>query len=252
MVEDIFYYTHNKYGTQVNIERHQIKFDELTFLIDGKMSYYVNDEKYEMISGDIIYLPAGSIRQRDVGNGNNDYVSINFHTSDRLCLKNHILNSVNEEISLLIQYFDAVQKSPNETNPQKLIYMLETLILQISDNMHIGDKPPLANDIASYLLRHYREPISLEDISNNTFFSVAYCEREFHKAFGKSIIHYLIDLRISEAKKLLMDTSLPSSVIAGMVGFEDPNYFSRIFKKRIGFSPIQYRASIIELNKSPL
>ena len=55
MIEDIFYYRHNNYGPQKNIECHQIKFHELTFLIDGKMSYYIDGEKYDMVSGDIVY-----------------------------------------------------------------------------------------------------------------------------------------------------------------------------------------------------
>ena len=49
----------------------------------------------------------------------------------------------------------------------------------------------------------------IEDISKETYFSVAYCESEFRKAYGKSIINYLIDIRISEAKNLLSETSLP-------------------------------------------
>lgn len=253
MIEGIFYYTHNKKnGIQRNIENHQIKFHELTFLLEGKMIYTVDDVNYEMSSGDIIYLPAGSMRQRDVLEGNNDYVSINFHSSDILPLKIHSQNSINKEIELLLEYFDAVHISPIATNPQKLTYLLETIVLQISDNSLLDNKPPLANEIANYLARHYRERISLEDISRETYFSVAYCEGEFKKVFGKSIIHHLIDLRIAEAKKLLTETSLPCSVIADMVGFDDANYFSRIFKKRIGFSPLQYRATVIKLNKSPL
>ena len=105
-------------------------------------------------------------------------------------------------------------------------------------------------EIANYLSRHYSEKLTLDDISRETFFSVAYCECEFRKAFGKSIINYLIDLRISEAKRLLTETSMSCSVIANMVGFDDANYFSRVFKKRIGLSPLRYRGSAIDPNKS--
>lgn len=252
MIEDIFYYTHNKHGVQRNIDRHQIKFHELTFLLDGKMTYYVNDERFDMTSGDIIYLPAGSMRQRDVGNGMNDYVSINFHSMDRLTLKYLSHDDINEEVMFLLDYLDKVYASPTAINPKKLVHILEALVLQISDNAMSGVRPPLATEIANYLSRHYSEKITLDDISQETYFSVAYCESEFRKAFGKSIIHYLIDLRISEAKNLLMETSMPCSVIAEMVGFDDANYFSRVFKKRIGFSPLQYRMSVVELNKSPL
>lgn len=250
MIEGISYYTHNARKVQVNIERHQIKFHELTFLIDGKMTYYVDDVEYEMTSGDIIYLPTGSIRQRDIMEGDNDYISINFHATEILPLNIHSKNVINEEISLLLRYFDAVNISPITTTPQKLIYLLETIVLQIADNTLSDNETPLAHEIANYLVRHYRERVSLEDVSRETYFSVAYCEGEFKKVFGKSIIHYLIDLRIAESKKLIADTSLPCSVIADMVGFDDANYFSRIFKKRVGYSPLQYRTFFTTHNNS--
>ena len=250
MIEDVFYYTHNKFGIQRKIDRHQIKFHELTFLLDGNMTYYVNDEKYEMVSGDIIYLPAGSMRQRDAGNKPIDYVSINFHARETLPLKSLASDSINEEIMLLLNFLDLAYASPSEANPKKLVTVLDALVWQISDNLIAGNKTPLAIEIANYLANHYREKISLDDISNVTYFSVAYCESEFRKTFGKSIIHYLIDLRISEAKNLLIETSMPCSVIAELVGFDDANYFSRIFKKRMGISPLQFRASAVDLNKS--
>lgn len=250
MVEDIFYYAHNKFGIQRKIDVHQIKFHELTFLLDGKMTYYVNGEKYEMEKGDIIYLPAGSFRQREAGAEPSDYVSINFHASDVLPLKIHAPNSINDEIRLLLEFLDLANANPSENNPKKLVNVLDALVWQISDNLMTGSKTPLAIEIANYLGRHYRERITLEEISNRTFFSVAYCESEFRKTFGKSIIHYLIDLRVSEAKNLLLETSMPCSVISELVGFEDANYFSRIFKKRTGSSPLQFRASVIEVNKT--
>ena len=109
MIEDVFYYTHNKCGIQRDIDRHQIKFHELTFLISGAMTYYVNDERYDMVSGDIIYLPAGSMRRRDVCKGMNDYVSINFHSFDILALKTLISGGINEEVSMLLEYLDKIQ-----------------------------------------------------------------------------------------------------------------------------------------------
>lgn len=249
MIEDIFYYRHNEYGPQKNIDSHQIKFHELTFLIDGKMYYYIDGEKYDMVSGDIIYLPPGSMRRRDIGDGHNDYVSMNFHADKRLALKPHIPNGITEEIRLLLAYFDAEHKNPTNINNKKLNVLFEAMIMQIIDNIMANSKTPLSIQIANYLICNYSKHISLEDISKETFFSIAYCESEFRKAFGKSIINYLIDIRISEAKKLLIETSLPCSDIASMVGFDDANYFSRVFKKRIGISPLQYRSSVVEVNK---
>lgn len=245
MIEDVFYYTHNKQGPQRNIDRHQIKFHELTFLLDGKMTYFINDERFDMVGGDIIYLPAGCMRQRDVKQGKNDYVSINFHSIEKPSLRSFYENNINEEILLLLDYLDRLHNNTTMTNPKKQVHVLEALILQISDNDLNGSKTPLAMEIVNYLYRHFRERITLDQISQETYFSAAYCESEFRKAYGRSIIHFLIDLRISEAKTLLIETSMPCALIANMVGFDDANYFSRIFKKRIGLSPLQYRSSMV-------
>ena len=252
MIEDVFYYNHNKYGPNIILQRYQINYHELTLLLDGKMIYYVNDEKYEMKSGDIIYLTPGSIRQRDICDGNNNYVGLNFHSTEKLSLKTLTQNGINDDILTLIEYLDSIYMSNSSTKAKKFTNILETLVLQITDNVLNSGKPNLANEIANYLIHHYRQKITLEDISRETFFSVAYCESEFHKAFGVSIIQYLIDIRLSEAVKLLTGTSIPCSVIAHMVGFSDANYFSRIFKKRIGFSPLKYRATAPKLEKAPI
>lgn len=250
MIEDISYFNHNCFGHLTNIDRHQIRFHELTFLHEGQMSYYINDEKFEMHGGDIIYLPAGSMRQRVVDGTPCDYVSINFHSVDKLPFNYILHDNVNDEIRMLLQYLETVYAGPTEKNPKKLLHILEALVLQISDNILSQSKPSLATEISNYLSRHYREKLTLEDISRETFFSIAYCECEFHKEFGQSIIHYLIDLRISEAKTMLTETSMPCSVIASMVGFDDANYFSRVFKKRIGLSPLKYRDATTELNRN--
>lgn len=244
MIEDITYYTHNRFGPQRGIERHEIRFHELTFLLEGRMNYYINDEKFPMLSGDIIYVPAGGIRQREMGDVPNDYISINFHSVERLPLKPLSGNGVNDEVRLLLQYLDKVYEAPSMINQKKMGHVLEALILQIADNLSLNSVPPLASEIVAYLSRHFRERVTLEDISRETYFSTAYCESEFRKHMGSSIIQYLIDLRIVEAKKLLKETSMACSAIAAAVGFEDANYFSRIFKKRTGYSPLQYRAFV--------
>jgi len=76
------------------------------------------------------------------------------------------------------------------------------------------------------------------------FFSPLYCEIIFKRYTGTSIIKYLIQQRIERAKALLLDGTLSLKAIAIAVGFEDYNYFSRVFKRATGTSPKQYKVSI--------
>lgn len=243
MVNDITYYTHNKFFQQSRIERHTIKFHELTFLISGEMTYFVDGVKYEMSSGDIIYLPAGSIRQREVGQVLNDYVSINFHATDTLPLDPLSKNCINNELKMLLNCMETMYSSRmSDSSKKKISYLLEAVVIQISDNLAESySTSSLSNIITTYLYSHYQEKITLKSISQFTYFSAAYCESEFKRQIGKSIIQYLLDIRIEEAKRLLFESSMSCSRIAMAVGFEDANYFSRIFKKKTGYSPLEYR-----------
>ena len=241
MIGEITYFSHNKFATQKKIERHEIKFNELTFLISGEMTYYVNDVKHILYSGDIIYVPPGSIRQREIGDVLNDYLSINFHSDSPLDFDTIVKNCINNEVKLLLNYFESAFSSPSTDSQAKLRLVLETLIMQITDNLYDSYTSPLSAEIISFISSHYTEKITLNDISQATFYSAAYCENEFKKTTGKSIINYLIDVRVNAAKKLLAESSMSCSRIAAAVGFEDANYFSRIFKKRTGYSPLKYR-----------
>ena len=241
MIGEITYFSHNKFATQKRIERHEIKFNELTFLISGEMTYYVNDIPHTITSGDIIYVPSGSIRQREIGETLNDYLSINFHADAVLDLDTVLKGCINNEVKLLLNYFETAYSSPSTDMQAKLKLALETLILQITDNLYDSYTSPLSAEIISFISSHYTEKITLNDISQATFYSAAYCENEFKKTTGKSIINYLIDVRINAAKKLLAESSMSCARIAAAVGFDDANYFSRIFKKRTGYSPIRYR-----------
>ena len=95
MIGEITYFSHNKFASQKRIERHEIKFNELTFLFSGEMTYYINDVMHVITSGDIIYVPAGSIRQRELGEIPNDYLSINFHSDTPLEFDTILKNCIN-------------------------------------------------------------------------------------------------------------------------------------------------------------
>ncbi|MBR3878917.1 MAG: helix-turn-helix transcriptional regulator [Clostridia bacterium] len=241
MINQITYFTHNKFAPHRSIEHHTIKFSELTFLISGEMVYYVDNVKYAISSGDIIYVPSGSLRRRETGECLNDYVSINFHSESRLDVDIVQRKSINDEVKYLLNYFEAAYYASSKDRNNKLKLALETLVLQLKDNEFDSYQSSLSSEIISYIHRHYAHRITLDDISKATFYSAAYCENEFKKTTGKSIINYLIDIRIGEAKKLLEETSMSCADIAAAVGFEDANYFSRVFKKRTGYSPLRYR-----------
>lgn len=92
-----------------------------------------------------------------------------------------------------------------------------------------------------YMKRNYYEDLVLEDVANEVYLSPAYFSSQFKKEMNKSFSEYLNEIRIEKAKKLLKEANLKIYEIAEMVGYKNTKYFTDIFKKYTGMSPLQYR-----------
>jgi len=96
-------------------------------------------------------------------------------------------------------------------------------------------------EIKEYIDRHYADTIHLDDLAEKFFINKYHLTRAFKEQFGSTINHYQIQLRITHAKQLLRFSDHPIEQIASECGIEDPNYFSRLFKKVEGLTPNEYR-----------
>lgn len=97
--------------------------------------------------------------------------------------------------------------------------------------------------IQRYIQEHYDEDIQIVELAEKFHFSNSYVGSAFKKQLGITPLQYLIYLRINEAKKLLLKyPERPVAEIGKQLGYDDPYYFSRIFKKQTGISPSAYHA----------
>ena len=101
----------------------------------------------------------------------------------------------------------------------------------------------VAQIVKDFVDRHYTEDINRDSLGSVLYFDPDYASRLFKKQYGISFTNYVIQKRITEAKKLLNDTTMPISTIASKVGYDNYSYFTRLFKKEVGVTPINYRAN---------
>jgi len=241
---NLTYLRHNRGKKASSLRASHISYNELTLVLSGTLEYYRNEKPISLSEGDAIYLPAGSLRARRESEGNADFISFNFTCEDTLDLPEKLSGCLNSSVSMLISLFDELSNHSYHDNKEKTEHLLACLLLILKDKHKTQNFNPLTLRIIKYLHENLSKRITLEDIGRLTFFSPVYCDTVFRKEVGRSIIDYHLQVRISEAKKLLMDLSLPLSVVAQQVGFDNYNYFSRVFRKRTGYSPTTYRQMI--------
>ncbi len=97
------------------------------------------------------------------------------------------------------------------------------------------------SEIMAYLQNNYRSKISIEQLCSSAGMSESSLSRAFKQAAGTSLLDYCNQLRLRHSMRLLRATDLSISEIAEASGFDDSNYFSRLFKNRLGLSPRIYR-----------
>lgn len=99
----------------------------------------------------------------------------------------------------------------------------------------------IVQSIKIFIEKNYKEDISLSDLADTFYLSKEHLSRLFKKETGQNLFSYIMDLKLEEAKRLLIETNRTLDDIAFSLGFSNGNYFSKVFKKNIGVSPSSYR-----------
>lgn len=156
----------------------------------------------------------------------------------------------NEEIALLVNKLISVCTSASPGKDVLADLAVKELLFRIMQvqslnhtHTHYLDEHtnnPLACVIA-YIKQHISDTISIEDLSSKAYMSKSTFYRAFKRELGLSPIEYILQEKMTRAKKLLLNSSEKIATISAEAGFQDVNYFIRLFKKMEGVTPKQYR-----------
>lgn len=103
------------------------------------------------------------------------------------------------------------------------------------------------HQIKQFILDNSQKNISLETLSNQVGLSPIYISKMFKEELGINYIDFLTECRIEKAKKLLADSDKSIKEISLEVGYHEPNYFSKVFKKMCNVTPREYRKTLLGL-----
>lgn len=245
---------------------------ELTLVLEGDIAYRVNDNLYHLKAGEGLFCNTNVLHTgKRLNEEDCSYLSITFHPRFLYGYSSSIMQS---------KYMSHILKSPSlssirftpETGWQKKVLkklekirklevkqgpsmelQIQVVLLkiwrQIYEHMKTDDMTGTENGrdterirkIMEYMQEHYAEKITLEDLADQVHLCKSESCRLFKRYMNESMFEYLLDYRIERSLELLRQSGLDVTGVAGQVGFGDPGYYARIFKRKMGCTPLEYR-----------
>jgi len=127
---------------------------------------------------------------------------------------------------------------------QQLIFLLRTITKEgslVSFPKKGSQEDPLVEAIKQYLMQHITDTVRIENICNEFDYSRSYLNKRFRMETGSSLAAYITAAKIEEAKRLIRENNLNFAQISEYLSFDNPQYFSRVFRKHTGMTPTEFK-----------
>lgn len=253
----LLYISQASYGADWNSSMHTHHFTELFYIFKGNGFFLIEGKKLPIQEDDLIIINP-NVSHTELGNHEHpmEYVALGinglqFQHKDADSVYNYSLHHFHDYKSETTFYLKTILseiKEKGEHFETICQNLLEAFILGIArkteNQLSIAPTKKVTKEcrfIEQYINEHFSEEITLHTLSELTFLNKYYLVHAFKEYKGTSPINYLTERRILEAKHLLETTNHSISKIATFCGFSSQSYFSQVFKRETGGSPIQYR-----------
>lgn len=246
---------------------HVHDFFEILYLFSGERCFFINDRIFKMTEGDLIII-SPNVLHKAISDQSPDCEGILLYFQEGFLAPNHPLREalsqlfaietisinlpLNERSLIEDLFFKMLQEDRNKNNGYQLAlqgFLLQLLVLlgrhvRSSNDSSFEHPSPMhekISEIAQFINQNYPEPLSLTSLANRFFISPSYLSKVFKETTNFSFVEYLNNVRVKEAKRLLLESRKKVVEIAAEVGFGSVTHFGRVFKEITGNSPLFYR-----------
>ena len=239
------------------------RFYEIYFLLRGKRNLIAGNRIFDLSENSVCVIPPFCTHKTEGG----PYLRVNINVSPDMLLpwERSFLSRCAKDIAfrlspegaavlsaLLYAAVDETIKKSAERREMQLAHMHVILQILRKDGMlplatgsEVAGKTrdALVLEIVSYLNAHLDESLTLDSIAARFYLSKNALCRRFRAVMDCSVMEYLTFIRISFAKRLLVDGKTTIEEISRLAGFSSANYFGLVFKREVGLSPHRYRSN---------
>ncbi len=242
---------------------------QLLYIASGKAHFFFNEKELVLSEGSfVLYRPGQPQKYTYYASENPEIFWVHFSGNeageilDRYGLSNQTILNIKPSADLKNLFFLLIHESQLlEPNFNRLAPLLLRSIFLFAAKGSVlnptdDESQPILSEMdnnphrevtraVQYFNTHYMDDINVEQYARDNHMSPCWFIRSFKKHIGITPRQHIISARVNHAQSLLENTGHSVSEISTIVGYDDPRYFCRIFKKQTGISPLEYRKSHI-------
>ncbi len=255
-VNSIGYFTNHKGVISSQFNRIQTDFD-LWYITVGEGSVKIDGVWTDFKQGDLITIKPGENYQQEKAGKNypfNNYaLHLTLFSTDNSDIEQQIKAIYPRKLSLIYQpnieaLFEkllelyTMKKNENLLLQKSIVYSILDIVFEHirHDNVKkISNRYRKVVKVKNYIEQHYQKDISLHEMAEVAELSFTYFSKLFKQYFKTSPTNYHIDYRLKMAK-LFLSKGYSVTEASNQCGFHSIHYFSRLFKRRIGISPVSF------------
>jgi AraC-like DNA-binding protein/mannose-6-phosphate isomerase-like protein (cupin superfamily) len=228
-----------------NFSKHSHPFFELIFFLEGRANIDAGDESVDVLGFDMVVYPPGLEHAEHLDLRHRQEIICLWADTGPTQTFDHAIKLMDEHgtlrslFEMVYDEFTAIRPF----SPDLISCYLQAIFLQI--RQHFSEPSREASTLVErclgYIHEHYARDFDIDELASQVAVSPSYLFRLFKKKMHVTPMHYRNIVRIDKAKLLLADQALTVDDVAERVGYEDPKYFSRVFRDLAGVSPSVYR-----------
>lgn len=246
LVSEILHYCNVTLKKCGRIPLNPIDYYDFTFVLEGRMVYYADGQRIVLEKYDAIFLPPQTMRARDAGTDTVKFVSFNFRALPGVSFPfdRHMPKCITSNIRKLLTVYPPRHLSGSYHSREKCANMLNFMLYELLDASSLGCDNEHVVKILHYIEEHVTEKLTLQVISAYANLSREYTSYIFKKEMGKTLTDYVNERKMLLAKELILSGEMSLTDISTYLGFDNYNYFSRLFKQYQEVAPVSLKKNV--------
>jgi len=229
---------------------------ELMYFIKGGCTVSTDVSEMKIADGDLVVMTPGSVHSVKCKNHKATYIyaiidndflkSMDFYTNRVVIRRRVVCEEIQNLFGNIINELEDKIEYSKASIQVSIMSVLLILFRKFSQELYQEriDTPKLqlVKKVTKYIREHYKEDLSLEKIATSCGYTKFYVSRAFKEVSGTTVSTYLNTIRVYASTIPLINGNMSINDISAEFGFSDPSYFGKVFKKLVGFTPLEYRA----------